>query len=103
MRPLAAFAVLFLVAACQTAPPEMTEAKKAQIQTEVSEGEGALTDASERWDFNTYRGFLSSDFSWALSGQVHHSLDSWLELVRPALRGDTPSTVVNISIAASKC
>lgn len=35
MRTLAAFAVLVLVGACQTSPPEMTEAEKAQIEAEV--------------------------------------------------------------------
>ena len=35
MRGLAAFAFLMLVAACQTAPPEMTEAGRGQIETEV--------------------------------------------------------------------
>jgi hypothetical protein len=36
MRALAALAVLVLVAGCQTAPQEMTEAEVAQIQTEVA-------------------------------------------------------------------
>jgi len=35
MRPLAAVAVLLLVAACQTVPPEMTEAEIAQYEAEV--------------------------------------------------------------------
>ena len=44
MRTLAAFAVMLLVAACQTAPPEMTEAEIAQIEAEVMEAMEASVD-----------------------------------------------------------
>jgi len=44
MRTLAALAVLLLLAACQTAPPEMTEAEIAQIEAEVTEWAETLLD-----------------------------------------------------------
>jgi hypothetical protein len=47
MRTLASFAVLMLVAACQTAPPEMTEAEIAQLEAEVLEWADAWMAAGE--------------------------------------------------------
>lgn len=47
MKTLAAFSVLLLVAACQTAPPEVTEAERAQIEAEVLQ-------AAEDW-FDGFR------------------------------------------------
>jgi len=37
MRALAAFSVMFLVAACQTPPAEMTEADRAAIEGELAQ------------------------------------------------------------------
>jgi ketosteroid isomerase-like protein len=56
MRTPAAFAVLLLVGACQTAPPEMTEAEKAQIQTEVLQ-------AAEDW----FDGFRQHDLDMLMA------------------------------------
>ena len=52
MRAVAPFAVLMILAACQTAPPEMTETEIAQIEAEVLDVATALMDAwnTESWD-----------------------------------------------------
>lgn len=84
MRPLAALAVLLLVTACQAPPDEMTEAEIAQIEGEFNALDDALNSAVVNWDLDTLLGLFSADMSWALFGEVHHGLDSWIEHVTPA-------------------
>jgi len=74
MRTLAAFAVLLLVAACQTAPPpEMTEAEIAQIEAEATQ---AITDRLS--DMGRYN-------------PIEH-FDAWSDLFTPDVRVLGPGT-----------
>jgi ketosteroid isomerase-like protein len=65
MRTLAAFAVLFLVAACQAPPAEMTEAERAQYEAEVIQAIESRIDAFYeallQGDAQTATSFWTSD------------------------------------------
>ena len=65
MRTLSAFAVLLLFAACQTGPPEMTEAEIAQIEAEVLVAMEA-----------NFEGWRQSDVAMIMEGW-HPTATSW--------------------------
>ena len=61
MRTLAAFAVLLLVAACQTPPAEMTDAERAQIEAEVTGMANRLMDLWNTGDWETHLSLYDSE------------------------------------------
>lgn len=56
---LSAFAVLLLVAACQTAPPEMTEAEKADLIESANQAAADMFAAFDAEDITTYLSYYS--------------------------------------------
>jgi len=68
MRMLTAFAVPLLVAACQAAPPEMTEAEYDRIVTSVMDTTDEMMDAWNAYDLDAALSFFhpeKTSFAWA--------------------------------------
>ena len=71
MRTLAAFFVLLLVTACQTAPPEMTEAEIAQVEANVLEAIEATFEAWRQLDVEgIMEGWHPTATSWASGARL---------------------------------
>ena len=82
MRAVAGLALLILVSACQAPPPpEMTEAEKAQIQTEVLQAAEAWIDSWKdmETDCETITGMMHPDHMALLLGGNVASRDQWLD------------------------
>ena len=91
MRTLAAFAVLLLVAACQSAPPEMTEAEIAQIEADAIQEIQSRTD-----DF--WEAVLSGDAETVASFWTSNAL-----ILEPGIRvaGDEIPTFLEEAFASA--
>lgn len=85
MRTLAAIAVLFLVAACQAPPPEMTDAEIAQIEAEttraISDRWTAFWETTQAGDFDGWADFWTSDIRMLQPG-VDVSGSAWFDFGR---------------------
>jgi hypothetical protein len=84
MRIIGTVAVLFLVGACQ-APPEMTEAERAQIESEVIEFAEAWMDVWEDNDCEKAAAFLHPDRLAFLHGARVLNRSEWLEACTPVV------------------
>ena len=65
IRTLFAFAILLLVTACQTAPPEMTEAEVAQIEAEALEAIEMNFEGFRQRDLEMAMEPMASNISWS--------------------------------------
>jgi hypothetical protein len=84
MRTFAAIAVLLLVAACQAPPAKMTEAEKAQIE---SEARAFMAEYERTWEALDLDAAIpmhldSEDFAWAGSAMIMRGYDTFAELAR---------------------
>jgi len=102
MRTLAAFAVLLLVAACQTAPPEMTEAEQAQIEAEVMEVMERAMEGIRQLDVDMIMSTVHpTDLGWVWSSvprghdRVRELWTGWIE-DREAFDGEWAETTVKV-------
>ena len=80
MRTLSAFAVLFLVTACQALPAEMTEAEIVQIEAEVLDwGEAWAAGWEPENRCEILRALFHPDHVVHLTGGEPQGRDSWFE------------------------
>lgn len=77
MRTLPACFFLMLVAACQTAPPEMTEAERAQIRSEVEAVGDQWMAAVSGIDAEAFLGLFDPANTYAVDGAYYANYEDW--------------------------
>ena len=86
----AALAVLLLVAACQTAPPEMTDAEIAQIEAEVTQAIAdqwaGFRETIQAGDYDGWASYWTSE-TRILQPGMDLSGTAWFDYVRDSFEG----------------
>ena len=102
MRTLSTLFVLSLLYACQTAPPEMTEAERAQIEAEVSGMANRLMDLWNTGDWETHLSLYDSEALNMLWGptllDTHESFAEFMGFIEnyPGWEGGWDNTFVKV-------
>lgn len=82
MRTLAAIAVLLLVAACQTAPPDMTEAERAQVESEVLTVGDQWLAAVNGLNPDVFLDLFDPADTHATDGYIYANYEEWAARIR---------------------